>query len=473
MNTHHQSLNGLIKHYINIWRNVWKIRHELEPIERNQEELEFLPAHLELTESPLSPTPKWSARLIMLFSLLSIIWAYWGELDIVAVAQGKTQPNGQSKIIQPLETAEVKEIYVHDGAMVQKGDIVMSLSALGSDSDVLQIKAEQQALQLANWRYKALLESLEQKQPPYLPQDLPIHDSDRLSTQTLLNNQYHAWLAQDQQIQARIRQHEAEADVIRSEISKLKALEHIESRRSDDLAKLVKENFIAEHVYLEQKGQLLSNRNDQKSKQKQLTQILAAIDEAKESRRVNTEVLRRDTADSLRQNHEQLIKLETELIKAQQRQNLMQLKAPVSGTVQQLAVHTIGGVVTAAQPLMVIVPEDFQTIVKVQILNKDIGFVHIGQEAIIKVEAFPYTRYGYLTGKVTQINYDAIEDEHLGLVYLATISLDHDTLMIDGNPIRLGAGMNVTAEIKTGKRKVIDFLLSPLQTTIDESMKQR
>lgn len=473
MSIHREALSDLIKRYLQVWRNVWRVRHELEPIERTQEEREFLPAHLELTESPVSAAPKWAARLIVLFTFIALIWAWFSELDIVAVAQGKTEPNGQSKIIQPLETAEVKQIHVQDGAIVKQGDVVISLSALGSDSDVLQVQIEQKVAQLATLRAKALLQALDKKQAPSLPADLPMNEWDRLSTQALLDNQYQAWLAQDQQIHARIRQNEAEAEVIRSEIAKLKTLEKIENQRTNDLEKLVKENFIAEHVYLEQKSQLLANRSDQKSKQKQLTQILASIDEAKESQRVNTEILRRDTADALRQSEEQQRRLENELKKVQQRQSLMQLKAPVSGTVQQLAIHTVGGVVTAAQPLMVIVPQDFQLAVKVQILNKDIGFVHIGQEAVVKIEAFPYTRYGYLTGKVTQISYDAIQDEHLGLVYAATIVLDQDTLMVEGRSVRLGAGMNVSAEIKTGKRKVMDYLLSPLQTTVDESMKQR
>ena len=220
-------------------------------------------------------------------------------------------------------------------------------------------------------------------------------------------------------------------------------------------------------------AQLIENQNDLKSKRNQREQIKAAIDEAKDSRAVNTQTIRRDTLDALRQADEQSAQIQAQLDKAQQRQRLMRLAAPVSGTVQQLATHTIGGVVTAAQPLLVIVPDDYQLNVKALILNKDIGFVRQGQEAVIKIEAFPYTRYGYLTGKVQTISYDAIENEQLGLVYAATIALDHDTLNIEGQPVRLSAGMNITAEIKTGKRRVLDYLLSPLQTKIDESLRQR
>ena len=151
----------------------------------------------------------------------------------------------------------------------------------------------------------------------------------------------------------------------------------------------------------------------------------------------------------------------------------MTLKSPVNGTVQQLVTHTIGGVVTAAQPIMVIVPDEDQMEVEALVQNKDIGFVKAGQEVVIKIESFPYTRYGYLTGKLKSISFDAIEDEKQGLVFAATVTLDKNHLIIDGQKINLTGGMNVTAEIKTGDRRVIDYILSPLQTKVDESMKER
>ena len=444
-----EAWSDLLKRYLTVWRNVWAVRKELEPPKRDRHERDFLPAHLELTETPVSPLPKWTARLIMLFAVLALVWAWFGQLDIVAVAQGKTEPGGQSKVIQPLETAEVKVIHVRDGQHVEAGETLLELRAVGSDADVTQSEKALHAAQLAKWRNEAL------------------------QAQLLVSNQYQAWAAQDQQIRARIRQHEAESRVVNAEIDKLTNLGSIESKRTSDLNKLVKQNFISNHAYLEQKSKLIENQNDLKSKRNQREQIKAAIDEAKDSRAVNTQTIRRDTLDALRQADEQSAQLRAQLDKAQQRQRLMRLAAPVSGTVQQLATHTIGGVVTAAQPLLVIVPDDYQLNIKALILNKDIGFVRQGQEAVIKIEAFPYTRYGYLTGKVQTISYDAIENEQLGLVYAATIALDHDTLNIEGQPVRLSAGMNITAEIKTGKRRVLDYLLSPLQTKIDESLRQR
>lgn len=129
--------------------------------------------------------------------------------------------------------------------------------------------------------------------------------------------------------------------------------------------------------------------------------------------------------------------------------------------------------VTAAQPIMVVVPNENQMEVEALLPNKDIGFVKAGQEVVIKIESFPYTRYGYLTGKVKSVSFDAVEHEQLGLVFAVLITLDQNYLTIEGQKVYLTGGMNITAEIKTGKRRVIDYLLSPLQTKVDESLKER
>jgi len=165
--------------------------------------------------------------------------------------------------------------------------------------------------------------------------------------------------------------------------------------------------------------------------------------------------------------------LNEQLQKTRQRQAWMSLTAPVSGTVQQLAFHTEGGVVMEGQAVMLIAPQDDQIEVEAMVENKDIGFVRAGQDAVVKIESFPYTRYGYLTGKVKHVSFDAIEDEKRGLIFSARILLDQHHINVEGTDIQLNAGMNITAEIKTGKRRVIDYLLSPLRTTLDRSFTER
>ncbi len=472
-----QALRDFISRYVTAWRNVWSIRDQLDPPKRSADERAFLPAHLELTDTPISAAPKWTARLIMLFTVLALAWALIGKIDIVATAQGKTSTGSRSKVIQPIETAVVKAVNVRDGQHVKADDVLVELEAVGSDSDLAQSQQALQAGQLSKLRYESVLAALDSQTLPYINREtaknLGIADTALQEAQILAQNQYQAWAAQDAQLQSVLRGHQAELKAAQAQEQKLISVGEIEQRKTADYAKLREDEFISEHAYLEQRSKLVANQNDLDSTRSQIQQIQAAITQAQQNRTLNTQNLKRDTLDALRQATEQMEQYAGQTEKARQRKSLMTLKSPVDGTVQELATYTIGGVVTAAQKIMVIVPDDEKMEVEALVLNKDIGFVKAGQDAVIKVESFPYTRYGYLTGKVKSVSNDAITHEDLGLVYTALVSLDQNTLNIDGKTVYLTAGMNVSAEIKTGKRRVIDYLLSPLQTKVDESFKER
>lgn len=470
-----RALWDFAKRYISVWRNVWSVRQQLDPPKRSADERAFLPAHLELTDTPVSALPKWTARLIMLFSLLALSWAWWGQIDIVATTQGKTTVGSRSKIVQPLETAVVKQINVQNGQHVKQGDILVELSAIGSDSDVTQAQKALKSAQLAQLRHQTLLNSIKMRQMPIFPNHIKNEwDNNELyAAQLLVQNQYQAWLTQDAQLDSALQGHQAELKSALAQEQKLRAIGQIQTKKTEDYQKLYQQNFISEHAYREQQSQSIANQNDLSSTISQIQQIQAAIKQAKHQRQLHTETVERDTRDALRQANEQVEQYRAQVEKSKQRQQLMTLTAPVNGTVQELSAYTIGGVVTAAQKIMVIVPDDESMEVEALVLNKDIGFVESGQDVVIKVESFPYTRYGYLTGKVKHVSHDAMTHEQLGLVYAASISLDKQQLNIEGKNVNLSAGMNVSAEIKTGKRRVLDYLLSPLQTKIDESFKER
>ena len=477
MGIRYQAFKEFIQRYTTVWRNVWSVRDQLDPPKRDEDERAFLPAHLELTETPLSAAPKWAARLIMLFALIALAWSLIGKMDIVAVAQGKTTPGSRSKTIQPLETAVVKNIAVKNGEHVKAGQLLVKLSGIGSDSDYTQSSQALQAARLTKLRQEAVLAAVEKRQSPVLDKEQAaqwqLPDDGVAAATVLAQNQYQAWQTQDAQLQASMRGHEAELRSLAAQVRKLEQVGKIESKRTADFKELLAQNFISQHAYYEQESKLIQNQNDLASQRSQMQQVQESIRQAQESRLLNSQTLQRDTRDALRQANEQIEQLGGQTDKAQQRQQLMTLKSPVNGTVQQLATHTIGGVVTAAQPIMVVVPDEDQMEIEALLPNKDIGFVKAGQEVVIKIESFPYTRYGYLTGKVKSVSFDAVEHEQLGLVFAVLITLDKNYLMIDGQKVNLTGGMNVTAEIKTGKRRVIDYLLSPLQTKVDESLKER
>jgi hemolysin D len=182
---------------------------------------------------------------------------------------------------------------------------------------------------------------------------------------------------------------------------------------------------------------------------------------------------RRQLLDNEREADEQIGELTTEVDRAAERGASMELVSPVDGSVQQLAAHTVGGVVAAAQPIMSIVPDDEPVEVEATILNQDIGFVRPGQAVVAKVESFPYTQYGYLEASVVSVSHDAVSDEKLGLVFPARIRLAKATMDINGTVVRLTPGMALTLEIKTGKRTVLGYLLDPLRVQMRGGLGER
>ena len=161
------------------------------------------------------------------------------------------------------------------------------------------------------------------------------------------------------------------------------------------------------------------------------------------------------------------------MTKASQKNRLERLRAPADGTIQQLEIHTIGGVVEAAKPLMVLVPANDGIEVEARVLNKDVGFVHVGQEAAVKLEAFPFTRYGTVPARVRSISRDAVQDKELGLVYIATVILERTYVDADGRRVALSPGLAATVDIRTGTRRIISYLLSPLQSSIAQAGRER
>ena len=275
------------------------------------------------------------------------------------------------------------------------------------------------------------------------------------------------------QLQAELNRRRAELETTQDQVVKLEQTAPIARQRAMDYQKLVKENFVSQHGYLEREQARIEQEQDLAASRSKVAETRAALMEAQRQQATLAAETRRQLLDQLNLASQKAASLEQELIKAEQRSRLMRLAAPVAGTVQQLAVTTIGGVVTPAQPLMVVVPKDNVLEVEAMLPNKDIGFVNPGQDAEVKVETFPFTKYGTLHGTVTQVSSDAIQDEKLGLIYSTRVKLARDTLQVENKTVRLTPGMAVTVEVKTGTRRVIEYFLSPLLQTTSESLRER
>src|SRR5471030_2137492 len=418
--------------YYRVWREIWKLRTRLDPPKRDGDERVFLPANLEITETPISAAPKYIARTIIFFTIIAFLWALIGKIDIVAVTQGKTIVTGHSKQIQSLETSVVKNIYVKNGDYVRAGQKIIELSGIGSDSDSEQSRRALEAAQLTKLRNDALMEVIEKGGVIKIDKSearlAGLKEPEVIAAEELARNQFEAWSAENDKLQAILSQHLAELRSNQDQVHKLEQIKKIELQRSKDYQALLEKKYLSQHEYFEQDSKTIQNEHDLRSLRNQTQQIEESIHQAEQEKRLNIQTFHRDT---------------------------------------------LGGVVMEGQAIMTIVPLDDKIEVETMIANKDIGFVNVGQDVVVKIESFPYTRYGYITGKVTSVSFDAIENEKLGLVFSAIVSLDKNYLLVEGKRINLVAGMNVSAEIKTGKRKVIDYLLSPLQTKVDESFKER
>jgi hemolysin D len=473
-----------MRHVLQAWREftlryaeafgaAWSMRNVLDPPKRSADELAFLPAHLELIETPVSPTLRWTMRLIVGLFLVALAWSIFGKLDIVAVAPGRTVVSSRTKVLQPMETAVVRRILVRDGQAVKAGDLLIELDATSAVAELEQASEALINARLAEARYAAIEEALRTGALPPLEVTGPVPQHRLAAAEQLASSEFNEYQARRHSLEATIAIRRAEAQTVRSQIGPLEESVRIARERTETLASLLDDKFISRHDYLAREQERVDMERALTAQQARLQETLSAISAATEELRVLNAETRQRALDGLRQAREQIGQFAAEVSKTQQRSQLMQLRAPVDGTVQQLAVHTVGGVVTPAQPLLAVVPSSEGLEVEATVLNRDIGFVRPGQRATVKVESFPYTRYGYLEGVVESVSHDAVQDENLGLVFQARVRLEKASLTIDGVTVALTPGMALSVEIKTGTRRVIDYMLSPLRQHQLESMRER
>ena len=486
----------LCKRYGQHFRYAWSRRAAMNPLSRSAHEVEFLPAALSLQERPVHPAPRVAMYLILGFALLALLWSIFGKVDIVATASGKIIPNDRTKVIQPLETAIVKAIHVRDGQSVHTGDVLVELDATTAQADTDRTRSDWQQAQLDGARAHALLVALhENKANARMADPLRGADTEKYAAaQRFLDGEYSEYRSKLEQLNAELGQNLAERNETLENLHKLQETLPIARKREDDLKELLDKNYISHHDYLDKKQARIEMERDLAASKARLTKVDAVILTTKRQRAALTAETQRSQLDQEHEAEQKMEEYRQEYIKANDRRNSMTLTAPVDGTVQQLAVHTIGGVVTPAQQLMAIVPRDKKLEVEALVKNKDIGFVNAGQNAEVKVETFPYTKYGTIHAKVLHVSNDAIQqgisrqgqksdmdtifsshdnERPEGLVYSAIVRLEKSTMQVDGKTINLSPGMAVTVEIKTGKRRLIEYFLSPLLQYREESLRER
>lgn len=437
---------------------------------RTREELEFLPANLEILETPPSPSARWTAWLIMLFFALAIGWSIWGRIDTVATAEGMLVTKDRVKVIQPLESSIVRAIHVHDGQFVKQGELLIELDPTETQANVESLKYDLQKARLEAAAAASIL-----AMTPSIDFEAPEGSETAMSEATRL------------QMMGEWEKHRAELASIDADIEDLKAQItgfELEQKKLSDTLPIVEERLKTQDDLLE-KG--LARKPEMLQLKQAVIEMKSGIENSKTLQlqgqaRLESRMKKREEAIALfRAQHlekrtealRKIATIEQQSLKEDRRGQDRKLRAPVDGTVFGLQMYTVGGVVTTKDVIMRIAPAGSDLEAEVTVLNRDIGFVEAGQDVEIKLETFPFTRYGLVPGVVKQVGRDAISDEKKGLVYKAEVSLKAHNILVGDKWVPLAPGMVMQAEIKTGDRSVISYFLSPFLRYRDEALRER
>jgi hemolysin D len=469
----------LLTRYRDVLVRAWQHRDELVGPRRLADEVAFLPVALSLRETPAHPAAHRAAFAIMLLFAAAVLWTVLGQVDVVAVAAGRIVVNEHSKLVQPLERSLVKRVLVKDGDTVHAGQALIELDATAPLADKTSASEQLHAAESEVVRTGALLAALDDTKTDALLQ-VPravFPKTWSAAEQRVATMQLQAeWAdvnARFAKLASERARRQAEVHTASAAVAKLEVTVPMARQREDDFRTLADEGYVASHAGQDRTRERVELERDLVLQQARLAEARAALRDSQVARVAYLAETARTLHDRRSQAESRAVQAGQEQSKATQREKLTVLTAPVSGTVQQLAVHTAGGVVTEAQTLMVIVPMEPEVTAEVAMENKDVGFVRTGQTAEIKLETFPFTRYGTVEARVKHVSADAVTDDKRGAFFPATLVLQTSEIDVDGRRVRLSPGMNLTAEIKTGQRRVIEFLLSPVVKAGRESLRER
>jgi len=443
-------------------------------------EREFLPAALEIQASPPSPTGRVLVWTLTSLFTIAVIWAFIGQIDIVAVAEGKIIPYGHVKKIQPLDRGVVKKIWVHEGQEIDKHSPLITLDQTITSANLQRVENEV----LVN-RLKLMRQQLFER---ILKQQIEISDltataifeapestakNEILFHIGLLEQRWYEYSAQLAVMNSLLTQQITEKKTSLEIIKKLRTILPLIKRRVNAVKSLLKNKLAPEFQYLEleqSRIEMVQNLAIEELNQKKLE---AAIVETRQKTNAFTARTAAENLASIIETRQLIVTLQEELKKAQELNTIQILRSPIKGIVQELSIHTINGIVTPAQQLMLIVPSEEDLLIEAFIENKNIGFVRENDDAEVKIHTFPFTKYGIINAKIVHISNDAIQDENKGLIFSTKLRLEKTQLSVGSKMIKLIPGMAVTAEIKTGKRRLIEYFLAPLLRYKQESIRER
>jgi hemolysin D len=474
-----------LAHHWSVLRESWSIENAADLKKKPISDHEFLPAALEIIEKPASPGLRWLLLIVCAFFAIAVLWSVIGTIDVVAVARGKIVPAGNVKIIQPIEIGAVRAIHVRNGQHVSKGQLLIELDPTLAGADEAQAVQQLLASDVVQARNKALLSYLDNRSaefvaPPGTSAAVAANQDHFVRNAIAEYEAQRAGLVQQRAAQAadltsanaQIAKLEQTLPMVNQQLAARKAM--TERGYFSKLKLLEYEQLRVEHIQdiAIQSGVAAKARAGMASAEADLAKLRLAFSKG--------------AVAELSEAADRSAIAGQELRKSERRRSFQELHSPVNGTVQQLMVATIGGIVQPAQALMVVVPDDSAVEVEAMIQNRDIGFVREGQAVRVKLDAFPFTDYGLIEGVVESISRDAVEppatstqrgnesgSTPIGPYYLARVHLDRTSIRVAGHDQPIGPGLAVQAEVKTGERRIIGYLLSPITRAFDEAGRER
>ncbi len=432
-----------------------KIRQHLRKI---NDSYEFKPLLSEIEESPVSPLGRFTFWTVVSLIIITILWLIIGKIDIVITARGIVIPDGEAKIIQPLETGVIKEILVKEGDFVRKDQLLVLIDTMTTDA---QLKTVKENLETSKEEAKRLeAQGLEQKFNSKDEAQKNLYNESLKALNSLIGAKNQEIKQIERQIDSNLAQKRYYENQLQSSIDREKRLENVKDIVAYNDVKEAQDRTIALRESVNRTEAEIKRLQAQKRQiQNEIAQLKADFKAQK--------------LENLTETNKRIKELEASKEQIEFSNINQKITAPVDGYVDKLMVHTIGGVVTPAQELIALTPADIPLLIKATVLNKDIGFIKPDMPVSIKIDTYDFQKYGLLHGKVKSISQNSIENEELGPVYEIYITLDKNTLIIDGKEQKISTGMTLNAEIEIGKRRIIEFFIYPLIKYMDEGVSVR
>ena len=440
---------------------------------------DFLPSLVRLQESPPSPLGRRVLAASLIFLVAVLLWATFGRLDIIAVADGRLVPDTYVKIVQPTDSGVVKEILVKEGEEVKTGQVLMRMDAALSESDLKALSADYQNKRIALRRIDAQLAGT----PFTRRADDAAELFAQIYAQFLANRQaYENALAQE-----RATLEKAKHDLAAAEQVQKKLAQTLPHYRQQEAAyeKLTRDGFAGRLMYTDKQRERIEREQDLRAQEEMIASARSTIaQEEKKIAQIGADYRRQLQTERV-DIAAQLEKAREELAKQEHRNRYLELRAPQDGVVKDLATHTIGTVTSPGTILMTLVPRDENLRAEVWVKNDDIGFVRKALPVKLKLATFTFQKYGMVQGEVAHVSADSADRSAAPatqgpaksagepLAYRTLVDLKHQFLDVNGEKFRLAPGMQVSAEIHLGTRTVLEYLLSPVQKAFHEAARER